>query len=142
MAELPVRNLSGGNGRYRRHQPELTLLYELVEQHYPEFEALMRSICSRPTALFPGTSPGFATCLVPAVSGFTHENPSGSASTPHLLAQDVLGVYRLFFLSVTGLVDGEFSEVANTIGAIYFSEAFARAWWRQVRTLAQQEKPS
>ena len=33
MAELPVKNPSGGNGRYRRHQPELTLLYELVEQH-------------------------------------------------------------------------------------------------------------
>ena len=34
----------------------------------------------------------------------------------------------------TGLVDGEFSEVANTIGSIYFSDAFARAWWRQVRS--------
>lgn len=34
----------------------------------------------------------------------------------------------------TGLVDGEFSEIAEIIGKIYFSNEFARAWWRQVRT--------
>lgn len=34
----------------------------------------------------------------------------------------------------TGLVDGAFSEVASSIGAIYFSDEFARSWWRQVRS--------
>jgi hypothetical protein len=34
----------------------------------------------------------------------------------------------------TGLVEGAFSEVANTIGAIYFSNEFARSWWKQVRS--------
>ena len=35
---------------------------------------------------------------------------------------------------VTGLVDGPFSEVANMVGAIYFSDEFARSWWKQVRS--------
>mgnify|MGYP001555503669 CR=1 FL=1 len=34
----------------------------------------------------------------------------------------------------TGLVDGPFSEIANTVGAIYFSDEFARSWWKQVRS--------
>lgn len=33
-----------------------------------------------------------------------------------------------------GLVDGPFSEVANSVGAMYFSNEFARAWWSQVRS--------
>ena len=35
---------------------------------------------------------------------------------------------------VTGLVDGPFSGIANTVGAIYFSDEFARSWWKQVRS--------
>ena len=34
----------------------------------------------------------------------------------------------------TGLVDSPFSEVANTVGRIYFSDEFARSWWQQVRS--------
>lgn len=34
----------------------------------------------------------------------------------------------------TGLVDGPFAEVANTVGRIYFSDQFARSWWKQVRS--------
>lgn len=34
----------------------------------------------------------------------------------------------------TGLVDAPFGEAANSIGAIYFSNAFARTWWKQVRS--------
>ncbi len=34
----------------------------------------------------------------------------------------------------TGLVDSEFADVANIIGAVYFSNEFARSWWRQVRS--------
>ncbi len=34
----------------------------------------------------------------------------------------------------TGLVDGPFAEVANNVGAMYFSDEFARSWWRQVRS--------
>jgi len=30
-----------GNAHYHRHQPERTLLYQLVERHYPTFCALM-----------------------------------------------------------------------------------------------------
>ncbi|WOJ95545.1 hypothetical protein R0137_09790 [Congregibacter brevis] len=33
-----------------------------------------------------------------------------------------------------GLVDGPFVDVAENIGAIYFSNEFARSWWGQVRT--------
>jgi len=33
-----------------------------------------------------------------------------------------------------GLVDGPFAEVANTVGAMYFSDVFARSWWKQVRS--------
>ena len=40
MAESPTATGSGG---YRRHRPELKLLYQIVEQHYPEFEAHMRA---------------------------------------------------------------------------------------------------
>ncbi len=43
MAEFPAEIPSEGHGRYRRHRPELTLLYQIVEQHYPGFEALMRA---------------------------------------------------------------------------------------------------
>jgi hypothetical protein len=31
-----------GGRRYRQHRPEATLLYQLVEQHYPDFAELMR----------------------------------------------------------------------------------------------------
>lgn len=33
-----------------------------------------------------------------------------------------------------GLVDGSFAEVANTVGSMYFSDEFARSWWKQVRS--------
>lgn len=31
----------GGAQRYARHRPEQTLLYRMVEQHYPAFRAQM-----------------------------------------------------------------------------------------------------
>ena len=33
-----------------------------------------------------------------------------------------------------GLVAVPFTEVAKTVGAIYFSNKFARSWWTQVRS--------
>lgn len=33
----------------------------------------------------------------------------------------------------SGLIDSPLAEVANSIGAIYFSNQFARSWWNQVR---------
>ena len=33
-----------------------------------------------------------------------------------------------------GLVDGPLSDIGDTVGAIYFSDEFARSWWRQVRS--------
>ncbi len=42
MLQLPAgRDASQGEGgvRYERHRPERTLLYQLVEEHYPAFEA-------------------------------------------------------------------------------------------------------
>ena len=41
MLQLPVgREASSGDGvsRYERHRPERTLLYQLIEEHYPVFE--------------------------------------------------------------------------------------------------------
>jgi hypothetical protein len=35
--------------------------------------------------------------------------------------------------STAGLRDAPFAEVARTVGAIYFSNRFARSWWIQVR---------
>jgi len=42
MLQLPTgREASLGEGalRYERHRPELTLLYQLVQEYYPAFEA-------------------------------------------------------------------------------------------------------
>ena len=36
--------------------------------------------------------------------------------------------------STAGLRDAPFAEVAKTVGAIYFSNEFARSWWTQVRS--------
>ena len=41
-AHVPVSSNAVGDRRYRRHYQEETLLYQLVEQHYPEFAELMR----------------------------------------------------------------------------------------------------
>jgi hypothetical protein len=41
MLQLPIgREASSGDGvsRYERHRPERTLLYQLIEEHYPVFE--------------------------------------------------------------------------------------------------------
>ncbi|MGB5347701.1 MAG: hypothetical protein WBN23_16155 [Woeseia sp.] len=35
---------------------------------------------------------------------------------------------------IAGLVNGPFAEAANIVGAIYFSDQFARSWWKQVRS--------
>jgi len=43
MSESQAHTTTVGGGHYRRHQPELTLLYQIVEQHYPEFASLMRA---------------------------------------------------------------------------------------------------
>ncbi|MFQ5592490.1 MAG: hypothetical protein ACE5HE_15135 [Phycisphaerae bacterium] len=34
-------SVSGEAGYYERHRPEQTLLYQIIEQHYPAFSALM-----------------------------------------------------------------------------------------------------
>ena len=44
MAKAPADNEAStvhGVRRYERHRPEHTLLYRLVEQHYPEFADAM-----------------------------------------------------------------------------------------------------
>lgn len=41
MAEGSVGVTPGLGAAYRRHRPEDTLLYHIVEQHYPAFAALM-----------------------------------------------------------------------------------------------------
>lgn len=40
---LPARNADKGLGavRYQRHQPAQTLLYRIIEQHYPAFAACL-----------------------------------------------------------------------------------------------------
>ena len=43
MAESRAHTETGGAGHYRRHRPEQTLMYQIVEQHYPEFVSLMRA---------------------------------------------------------------------------------------------------
>ena len=43
MAEASASAAAGPGGAYRRHRPEQTLLYQLVEQHYPEFVEAMRA---------------------------------------------------------------------------------------------------
>ena len=40
MLQLPAGGeASQGSVRYERHRPERTLLYQLVEEYYPAFEA-------------------------------------------------------------------------------------------------------
>ena len=45
MAGIPAvtdaGSVSGEAGYYERHRPEQTLLYQIIEQHYPVFAALM-----------------------------------------------------------------------------------------------------
>ena len=41
MADVLEAVAPGGGVRYRRHRPEETVLYQIVEQHYPAFAALM-----------------------------------------------------------------------------------------------------
>jgi len=44
MAGTPGRDacsVAGRSGYYERHRPEQTLLYQIIEQHYPIFSALM-----------------------------------------------------------------------------------------------------
>lgn len=36
MAHVPASNSSAGGDRYRRHRPEDTLLYQVVDQYNPE----------------------------------------------------------------------------------------------------------
>jgi len=41
---VTARNAVRESGvRYKRHQPELTLLYQIIETHYPEFLGYMES---------------------------------------------------------------------------------------------------
>jgi hypothetical protein len=37
----PIALLAPGSARYERHRPETTLLYQLVERHYPDFLAAL-----------------------------------------------------------------------------------------------------
>lgn len=49
MAEVPGSGQAGAV--YRRHRPEQTLPYQLVERHYPEFVEFMR-LQGRPLPTF------------------------------------------------------------------------------------------
>ncbi len=41
MAGIPAGREAGGVASYERHRSEQTLLYRIVEQHYPTFLSLM-----------------------------------------------------------------------------------------------------
>ncbi len=45
MAGIPAgrdaRSVADSAGYYERHRPDQTLLYQIIEQHYPVFSALM-----------------------------------------------------------------------------------------------------
>jgi hypothetical protein len=41
MSHVATRSVAPSGPPYRRHQPEQTLLYRIVEQHYPEFREVM-----------------------------------------------------------------------------------------------------
>ena len=54
MLPLPAgREASAGvvASVYERHRPELTLLYRLVEEHYPAFKAQLAATGTRPIAM-------------------------------------------------------------------------------------------
>lgn len=38
-----IRNVTEAGVRYKRHQPELTLLYQIIETYYPDFLDYMES---------------------------------------------------------------------------------------------------
>ena len=41
MSHVATRNVAPFGPPYRRHQPEQTLLHQIIEQHYPEFREVM-----------------------------------------------------------------------------------------------------
>jgi hypothetical protein len=43
MSHAATREVAPPGLAYRRHQPEQTLLYQIVEQHYPEFREVMEA---------------------------------------------------------------------------------------------------
>ena len=45
MPQAATMDRSPHNPPYKRHRPEQTLLYQIVEQHYPEFRDVMAAQC-------------------------------------------------------------------------------------------------
>lgn len=45
MLHAKIRERSPPKTPYQRHRPEQTLLYQIVEQHYPEFRDVMAAQC-------------------------------------------------------------------------------------------------
>jgi hypothetical protein len=43
MSHIATRNVAPSGPPYRRHQSEQTLLYQIVEQHNPEFREVMEA---------------------------------------------------------------------------------------------------
>lgn len=95
-------------GRYQRHRPEQTLLYRIVEQHYPAFTAHLagqgspeeksRSKRTQPVARKPGTTwrsiwltyPSFHRMLLPAGRGRVSVGlPAGKGHKVALMGEDI-----------------------------------------------------
>jgi hypothetical protein len=62
----PMPSFAPGPVHYVRHRPETTLLYQLVERHYPDFLAALAACCQE----LLGDAPGFGNrrgqCAVPS----------------------------------------------------------------------------
>ena len=41
MSHVAIKEIALPGPRHERHRPEQTLLYQIVEQHYPEFKDVM-----------------------------------------------------------------------------------------------------
>lgn len=67
-----ARNAEGDRptGSYQRHRPEQTLLYQIVEQHYPAFTAHLAEL-GRPFAARVAAGPGWNGCLFFLYAGFS-----------------------------------------------------------------------
>jgi hypothetical protein len=57
MAGIPAGrdacSVAGNAGYYERHRPQQTLLYQIIEQHYPVFSALMAEQSRKLPAVLP-----------------------------------------------------------------------------------------
>jgi len=80
MAVVPAGMSTELGAGHRRHRPEGTLLYQIIEQHYPDFAAMM-SAQGRPLPIFVQREFGWST----AVSLRPRAWPSRRTSSPRLV---------------------------------------------------------